>query len=111
MIPTVEDKELQTPTNEDLVRISDSTPQDTPTLEGARIAGARAGEVFWPNALLPSTLPDSYILTWGYDADIDKFLSSAGHSGIDQHANVLLIDIANFQSRLENVSHRHLRCG
>ncbi|KAL8686565.1 MAG: hypothetical protein Q9218_007015 [Villophora microphyllina] len=52
------------------------------------------GTTFWPRDLLPYTIPEARVFTWGYDADIDGF-SSASQSTIHQHAGSLLSDIAN----------------
>ena len=42
--------------------------------------------VYWPQSLLPMVIPDVKIFTYGYDADIDGFLSGAGQNTINQHA-------------------------
>ncbi|KAL9597451.1 MAG: hypothetical protein Q9219_005143 [cf. Caloplaca sp. 3 TL-2023] len=57
--------------------------------------------IFWPETLLPQILPDAQIFTWGYDADVGGFFSSAGQSTIHQHAQSLLSDLANLRSTLE----------
>ncbi|KAL8990156.1 MAG: hypothetical protein Q9169_008195 [Polycauliona sp. 2 TL-2023] len=56
--------------------------------------------VLWPRDLLPDVVSDVRILTWGYDADIDKF-GSASQSTIHQHAGNLLLDIANLRDNNE----------
>lgn len=40
-------------------------------------------------------IPDAGIFTWGYDADVNRFLSSAGQNSIHQHAGNLLSDLAD----------------
>lgn len=51
--------------------------------------------VFWPEALLPGTIPDIRIFTLGYDADVDRFRSTASQNTIFQHAADLLSDVAD----------------
>lgn len=51
--------------------------------------------VFWPTTLLPEVLPDTRMFTWGYDADVDRFRSTASQNTIFQHAADLLGDIAD----------------
>jgi hypothetical protein len=70
----------------------------------SQIIGLQPGEVFWPEAILPSVLPETRIFTWGYDADVDAFNTSVGHNNVEQHANDLLIDIANLLEKLGDVS-------
>lgn len=60
--------------------------------------------VFWPQALLPSVIPDARIFTWGYDADIDGFLSTASQNTVHQHAINLLSDLADLRRSVEDVS-------
>jgi hypothetical protein len=71
----------------------------------SQIVGLQSGEVFWPEAILPSVLPEARILTWGYDADVDAFNTSVGHNNVEQHANDLLTDVANLLDRLGVVSY------
>ncbi|SLM40835.1 Ankyrin repeat-containing domain [Lasallia pustulata] len=58
--------------------------------------------VFWPQALLPSVIPDARIFTWGYDADIDGFLSTASQNTVHQHAINLLSDLADLRRSVED---------
>ena len=60
--------------------------------------------VFWPSALLPGDLPDTRIYTWGYDADIDDFGSSASQNTVHQHAINLLSDLTDLQETNKDVS-------
>ncbi|KAL8928160.1 MAG: hypothetical protein Q9208_001870 [Pyrenodesmia sp. 3 TL-2023] len=55
------------------------------------------GFLLWPKTLLPEVIPDAQVFTWGYDADIDGFLSSAGQSTIHQHAGSLLSDLSDLR--------------
>lgn len=51
--------------------------------------------IFWPATLLPEVIPNTRIWTWGYDADIDGFWSSASQNTVSQHATNLLSDVAD----------------
>lgn len=55
----------------------------------------RPDAVFWPAGLLPKVVPNTKIWTWGYDADIDGFWSSASQNTVLQHATNLLGDVAD----------------
>jgi hypothetical protein len=68
------------------------------------IVGLQAGEIFWPESMLPIVLPVARILTWGYDADVDAFNTSVGHNNVEQHSTDLLTDIANLLDKLGDVS-------
>lgn len=58
----------------------------------------------WPKILLPSVTPHARIFTWGYDADVGGFLSSASQNTIHQHAGNLLSDLANLRETGQNKS-------
>lgn len=58
------------------------------------IFNSSSRDVFWPS-LLPPILPGAQILTWGYDADVSRFLGSSGQNTVHQHAMSLLSDIAD----------------
>jgi hypothetical protein len=73
-------------------------------MDCSQIIGLQAGEVFWPQSMLPIVLPEARILTWGYDADVDAFTTSVGHNNIEQHSTDLLTDIANLLDKLGDVS-------
>ncbi|KAL8760155.1 MAG: hypothetical protein Q9184_003412 [Pyrenodesmia sp. 2 TL-2023] len=60
-------------------------------------AKKKDGFLLWPQILLPKVIPDAQVFTWGYDADIDGFLSSAGQSTIYQHAGSLLSDLSDLR--------------
>lgn len=59
---------------------------------------------FWPEALLPSDLPNARIFTYGYDADVAHFFSQASQSRIGDHAKTLLSDLARIRERTETVN-------
>jgi hypothetical protein len=73
-------------------------------MDCSQIIGLKAGEVFWPESMLPTVLPEARILTWGYDADVDAFNTSVGHNNVEQHSTDLLTDIANLLDKLGDVS-------
>ncbi|KAL8815247.1 MAG: hypothetical protein Q9191_008476, partial [Dirinaria sp. TL-2023a] len=50
--------------------------------------------IFWPRDLLPSSIGDVRVFTWGYDADIDGF-GSRSQNTINQHAGGFLSDLAD----------------
>jgi hypothetical protein len=54
---------------------------------------------FWPRDLLPKLFPAVRIMTWGYDADINKPFSSASSSSVLQHAEMLLMDLVNARQK------------
>lgn len=60
--------------------------------------------LLWPQTLLPEVIPKARIFTWGYDADVDGFMSSASQNTIHQHANNLLSDLADLRSDLNDQS-------
>ncbi len=49
-------------------------------------------------------IPDAKISTWGYDANVDGFLSSASQNTIHQHAQNLLSDLADLIQTAVEVS-------
>ena len=65
---------------------------------------AEDNTVYWPQALLPIVIPDAKIFSYGYDADIDGFLSGSGQNTIHQHAQGLLSDLADLHSSHAEVS-------
>ncbi|KAK0511439.1 hypothetical protein JMJ35_006012 [Cladonia borealis] len=67
---------------------------------------------FWPQTLLPTVIPDAKISTWGYDANVDGFLSSASQNTIYQHAQNLLSDLADLSGTdFESFGLRHYHSG
>ena len=59
--------------------------------------------VYWPRDLLPVVIPNSNILTWGYDADINHLFTSASQNTSFHHAGSLLADVADRQEGQTNV--------
>lgn len=58
-----------------------------------------SSSTYWPQTLLPETVPDARIFTFGYDANIVGFLSSASQNSIHQHAQNLLSDLADLREK------------
>lgn len=50
---------------------------------------------FWPQTLLPTVLPDTQIYSFGYDADVGKFMSAVGLNTVLQHGTNLLNNLAD----------------
>lgn len=63
--------------------------------------------MFWPKDLLSKDLPNSRIITFGYDADIVNFLSPASQNCIGDHARNLLNYVTNRRDN-SNTSDRPL---
>lgn len=55
--------------------------------------------VFWPQKLLPNTIPDAKIFSFGYNADVGGFLSPTSQNSISQHAEALLSDLADLRDK------------
>ncbi|KAK8007973.1 hypothetical protein PG991_010524 [Apiospora marii] len=51
------------------------------------------GGTFWPKDLLPRSLPRATILTFGYDADVAKFLGGVGQGTLHTHALTFVSDV------------------
>lgn len=66
--------------------------------------GGISKALLWPQELLPCVIPKARIFTWGYDADVDGFMSSASQNNIHQHAINLLSDLADLRSNLNDES-------
>jgi hypothetical protein len=50
---------------------------------------------FWPKTLLPEAIPNARIYSFGYDADVGKFMSAAGLNTVFQHGTNLLGSLAD----------------
>lgn len=55
------------------------------------------GTTLWPESLLPAKVPQSRILTFGYDADIYHFWSPASDNTIKNHADSLIAGLVAFR--------------
>ncbi|KAL3448019.1 Alpha/Beta hydrolase protein [Aspergillus insuetus] len=60
-------------------------------------------KVFWPGALLPNDIPDARILTFGYDADIVHFLSTASQNRIGNHAQNFINVLSQLREKSETI--------
>ncbi|KAI9716824.1 MAG: hypothetical protein M1812_005164 [Candelaria pacifica] len=49
--------------------------------------------IYWPQDLLPSTIPNARILTYGYDADVIGLFQARSKDSISQHAQTMLVDV------------------
>ncbi|KAE9380746.1 hypothetical protein N431DRAFT_552847 [Stipitochalara longipes BDJ] len=63
-------------------------------LRGDRRKTWTKGNVLWPESLLKPRFPNARIMTWGYDADVMKFMDNTGQSSISNHADQLLQDLS-----------------
>ncbi|KAK0619672.1 hypothetical protein B0T14DRAFT_456077 [Immersiella caudata] len=57
--------------------------------------------IFWPAHLLKTVIPKTRIVTFGYDADIAHFFSTASQNCIRNHANNLTNAVAQLRERTE----------
>ncbi|KAI1491228.1 hypothetical protein F5X96DRAFT_488961 [Biscogniauxia mediterranea] len=58
---------------------------------------------FWPKDLLPKELENVRVFSFGYDADIEKFMSSTGKNSVQDHGANLLHDLSfQLESQKEN---------
>ncbi|ETS76726.1 hypothetical protein PFICI_12113 [Pestalotiopsis fici W106-1] len=64
-------------------------PDGSSTNQGPGDAKA-AQQVFWPRDLLPRSINNVRIFTFGYDADIGRIMGAAGLNSLYQHARNLL---------------------
>jgi len=64
----------------------------------------------WPQTLLPSEVPNSRVLTFGYDANVADWRGMVSKNRIGNHAMNLLTSIATFREKDETVGLIHLRC-
>ncbi|KAM3491535.1 hypothetical protein MY3957_005213 [Beauveria namnaoensis] len=55
--------------------------------------------MYWPVHLLPHEVPSARILTFGYDADVAKFIGPVGKNTIEDHASNLVNDLARVKRR------------
>lgn len=50
--------------------------------------------IYWPVDILPQDIPNARILSFGYDADVTKFLGPVGQNTLEDHASDLVNDLA-----------------
>lgn len=63
----------------------------------------KTGKVFWPKDLLPKDLPKARIITFGYDADIIRGLSTVGNGTLRDHGKALAEDLAIRRKKTDSV--------
>ncbi|RAO73451.1 uncharacterized protein BHQ10_009463 [Talaromyces amestolkiae] len=62
----------------------------------------KTAKVFWPKDLLAKDLPKARIITFGYDADIIRGLSTAGNGTLRDHGKALAEDLAIRRKRTDS---------
>lgn len=75
-------------------------------LTGNRTCTLSHDGLLWPRALLPNTLPNARIMTFGYDADVLNMWSTAGQNRIGHHGSSLARSLADFRDRTDMVRRR-----
>lgn len=64
--------------------------------------------VYWPVHLLSQDIPNARILSFGYDADVGKFLGPVGQNTLEDHASDLVNDLARVRGNGISVNSLHL---
>lgn len=73
---------------------SDESETETPPQKKRRTNSRELfHDVFWPRDLLPKAFPQARIVTWGYDVQIEQFLTATSQASIFHHAETLLSDL------------------
>jgi len=65
---------------------------------------AKGSETPWPQTLLPQDLPEARVITYGYDADVARWIGPAGQNSVREHATTLVNDLVRYRARTQ--SHR-----
>jgi hypothetical protein len=78
--------------------VPEDSKRQAPAQKDSKIRG-----IYWPAQLLPEAVDNVRVSTWGYDADIDDFWSSASQNTVSQHATNLLSDIADMMEASQPV--------
>ena len=68
----------------------------------------KESEVHWPSDLLKHDLPDTRILSFGYDADILHFWNPVSNSRLSNHAEKLVGDLARERERTDTETRKIL---
>lgn len=63
------------------------------------------GQICWPKHLLPKHLPDSRVMTWGYDANVETLTSTASRNSLFGHTDNLIEDLSR-----ERRKNNEVRC-
>lgn len=63
-------------------------------------------KTFWPEELLPQSIPTARIITYGYDADVIdlKPFRMASNNGLQDHATDLCTNLAHIRTHYLEVS-------
>jgi hypothetical protein len=72
-------------------------------LRGDPIQTWSQGDVCWPRDLLPSTLPNTRIMSWGYDSSIANLAGTSSQASIFGHSDGLLSDLARVRRDVDTV--------
>ncbi|KAI3318127.1 hypothetical protein HD806DRAFT_325111 [Xylariaceae sp. AK1471] len=59
------------------------------------------GDFFWPRDLLPHSVKNSRIFSFGYDANIERFMGAAGLNTVHQHGRNLLNGLCDLLDKNE----------
>ncbi|KAK1771926.1 hypothetical protein QBC33DRAFT_555082 [Phialemonium atrogriseum] len=59
----------------------------------------RGASIFWPEDLLSKAVQDVRIFSFGYDADVERFMSAAGLNTVHEHGRNLLNDLCDLMDR------------
>ena len=68
-------------------------------------------QTLWPASLLGSDIPDSRIITFGYDANVVNFWTPASQNGVEDHALSLLGGLTRLKEQSDSVSFEILISG
>ena len=60
--------------------------------------------VYWPTQLLAQDISGARVLSFGYDADVAKFLGPVGQNNTREHASTLISDIAALRAEDNSVN-------
>lgn len=60
--------------------------------------------IFWPKDLLRQVIPNARIYSFGYDANVEKFMASAGLNSVHEHGHSLLNELSNLLDEQKPVS-------
>ncbi|KAI1178974.1 hypothetical protein F4777DRAFT_593631 [Nemania sp. FL0916] len=68
----------------------------SPTISSTSSQTAQTlGSVFWPQDLLPERIPNANVFSFGYDADVGRFMDVTGSNCVHDHGRNLLNSLSN----------------
>lgn len=95
------DREDKTPSSTFSQRVTSEHSHESFELDRKTSSGLISNQsICWPRDLLPLTIDDCRILSWGYDA----MVVASSHLGIDDHAFNLLVDLTNLRRKESEVN-------